>query len=64
MKHNFKFSKSSHMLRHSIERRHNEVLALDFYIIGNKYRHHTKRRNISAALFIKSKKSSLNKQDK
>ena len=49
---------------HSVESGHDEVSESHFQIIGNGYHHHTRRREISEALFIKNKKPPLNEQDK
>ena len=52
------------MLRHLEESEHNELSESDFHIIEKGYCHHTQRRKISEALFIKNKTPSLIKQDK
>ena len=42
--------KSSHMLRHSIEKNHTEVTVNDFKVIGRNYRNNVRKRK---ALLIK-----------
>ena len=52
------------MLRHLVESGNNEVSESDLQITEKRSHHHTRRRKISEALFIKNNKPSLNKQDK
>ena len=55
--------KKSHILTHSIEKKHAHVWKDDFKIIGANYKNNTKRK-ISEALHIKQRKPSLNIQEK
>ena len=56
--------RNSHLLKDSVESRHDPVLKNDFRIMGKGYRNSTSRRKIAEALFIKKMKPSLNIQDK
>ena len=56
--------RNSHLLKHSVESRHDSVLKDDFRIIEKGYRNNIRRRKIADALFIKKMKPSLNIQDK
>ena len=45
--------KSSHMLRHSIEKNHTEVTVNDFKVIGRNYRNNVRKRKVAEAMLIK-----------
>ena len=55
--------KSSHMLRHSIEKNHAEVTANDFKVIGRNYRNNVQKRKVAEALLIKQFRPALNVQE-
>ena len=56
---------NSHLLKHSIESGHKPLEeAVDYKIIGTRYRKNTMKRKLSEALFIKELKPTLNKQEK
>ena len=46
-------NKSSHMLRHSIEKNHTEVMMNDFKMIGRNYRNNVRKQKIAEALLIR-----------
>ena len=46
-------NKSSHMLRHSIEKNHTEVMMNDFKVIGRNYRNNVRKQKIAEALLIR-----------
>ena len=57
--HNWR-DKSSHMLRHSIEKEHAEVTANDFKVIGRNYRENVLKRKVMEVLLIKQFRPTLN----
>ena len=46
-------NKSFHMLRHSIEKNHTEVMMNDFKVIGRNYRNNVRKQKIAEALLIR-----------
>ena len=54
--------KSSHMLRHSIEKNHTEVTVNDFKVIERNYRNNVRKRKAAEALLIKQFRPTLNVQ--
>ena len=56
---------NSHLLKHSIESGHKPLEeAVDYKIIGTRYRKNTMKRKLSEVLFIKELKPTLNEQEK
>ena len=55
-------NKNSHVYEHSMSSNHTRVTLDDFTIVNSGYKHKFKRKN-SDALFIKSNRPNLNKQD-
>ena len=53
-----------HLLKHSVESVHTPLEAIDYKIIGTRYRKNTMKRKLSKALFIKELKPTLNNQEK
>ena len=54
----------SHLLKHGIDSGQKPLEAVDYNIIGTEYCTNTMKRKLSAALFIKELKPTLNKQNK
>ena len=55
--------KNSHVYEHSMNSNHALVTLDDFTIVNSGYKHNKFKRKISEALFIKSNRPNLNKQD-
>ena len=55
---------NSHLLKHSLESGHKPLEAIDYKIIGTRYRKNTMKNKLSEALFIKELKPTPNKQEK
>ena len=55
--------KNSHVYEHSVNSNHALVTLDDFTIVNSGYKHNKFKRKISEALFIKSNRPNLNKQD-
>ena len=55
--------KSSHMLRHFVEKNHTEVKVNDFMVIGRNYRNNVRKRKVAEALLIKQFRPTLNVQE-
>ena len=55
--------KNSHVYQHSVNSNHALVTLDDFTILNSGYKHNKFKRKISEALFIKSNRPNLNKQD-
>ena len=53
----------SHILKHSSEKEHVEVMQEDFKIIGSNFKNNRLKRKIAEALLIKQKCPSLNVRD-
>ena len=53
----------SHILKHSSEKEHVEVMQEDFKIIGSNFKNNRLKRKIVEALLIKQKRPSMNVQD-
>ena len=52
--------KSSHILKHSIEKNHTEVTVNDLRVIGRNYRKNVRKRKVAGALLIKQFRLTLN----
>ena len=55
--------KNSHMHQHSVNSNHAFVTLNDFTFLNSGYKHNKFKRKISEALFMKSNRPNLNKQD-
>ena len=55
---------TSHVLKHNIEKSHNNVNAIDFKIIDKNFHNHKRKRKIAEALWIKDLRTTLSTQEK